>query len=254
VITAAALLVLVALGLFVWGIAAGATALYWACVAVSAVAAVLLVVAFLRMRSAVADAGAARQPTRPEPDEVAVRQHRRAEAGEPAPPVSTASEGTGPASTRVLPVHAVPDEPATGSGEPGHAPEYASAGPGGTATAGGNGFPVAPADGGTPGPAGETLPATDDGPPAADGAEDPAVEEVEVTDLLLVVDLRDEVLVVDEHPRYHLAGCSWLGARETVPLPVDEARTDGFTPCAVCAPDRALAERERARRASGGAP
>jgi hypothetical protein len=157
----------------------------------------------------------------------------------------------------VRPVHAVPDEAATGSGEPRHAPGYAPAGPGGPATAEGNGVPVAPgapADGGARGPAGETLPAADDGPPAADGAEDPAVEEVEVTDLLLVVDLRDEVLVVDEHPRYHLAGCSWLGARETVPLPVDEARTDGFTPCAVCAPDHALAERERARRASGGAP
>jgi hypothetical protein len=78
---------------------------------------------------------------------------------------------------------------------------------------------------------------------------DPPVEDVEVTDLLLVLDLRDEVLVVDEHPRYHLPGCRWLGGRETIPLPLDEARTDGFTPCAICSPDRALAERERSRRA-----
>jgi hypothetical protein len=63
------------------------------------------------------------------------------------------------------------------------------------------------------------------------------------------VDLTDEVFVVDEHPRYHLGGCAHLLGREAIPLPLDEARTDGFTPCAVCAPDRHLAERERGRRA-----
>jgi hypothetical protein len=81
---------------------------------------------------------------------------------------------------------------------------------------------------------------------------DPGVEDVEVTDLLMVVDLKDEVLVVDEHPRYHVAGCRWLAGRETIPLPLDEARTDGFTPCAVCSPDRTLAERVRARKHAGG--
>ena len=92
-------------------------------------------------------------------------------------------------------------------------------------------------------------------PPAQRGAgavardePDPGVEEVEVTDLLVVVDLTDEVLVVDEHPRYHVAGCSWLANRETIPVPLDEARTDGFTPCAVCSPDRTLAARARSRR------
>ena len=90
-------------------------------------------------------------------------------------------------------------------------------------------------------------------PPAAHSAAsadlpDPGVEEVEVTDLLVIVDLTDEVLVVDEHPRYHVADCAWLAGRETIPLPLDEARTDGFTPCAVCSPDRTLAERARARR------
>jgi hypothetical protein len=82
--------------------------------------------------------------------------------------------------------------------------------------------------------------------------EDPPVEEVEVTDLLLVVDLKDEVLVVDEHPRYHLAGCVHLSGRTSIPMPLDEARTDGFTPCAECAPDRTLAERVRARRSARG--
>jgi hypothetical protein len=83
----------------------------------------------------------------------------------------------------------------------------------------------------------------------SDGADDePPVEEVEVSDLLLVVDLRDDVFVVDEHPRYHLASCPYLRDRTAIPLPLDEARTDGFTPCAVCAPDHELAETERARR------
>jgi hypothetical protein len=78
---------------------------------------------------------------------------------------------------------------------------------------------------------------------------DPPAEEVEVTDLLLIVDLKDEVYVIDEHPRYHVQGCPHLRGRAPIPLPMDEARTDGFTPCGVCSPDRTIAERERARRA-----
>jgi hypothetical protein len=77
---------------------------------------------------------------------------------------------------------------------------------------------------------------------------EPPVEEVEVTDLLTVVDLKDDVLVVDEHPRYHVAGCAHVAGRTTIPLPLDEARADGFTPCAVCAPDRTLAQRARERK------
>ena len=90
------------------------------------------------------------------------------------------------------------------------------------------------------------------GPSPAD-LKDPPVEDVEVTDLLLVVDLKDEVLVVDEHPRYHLPGCRFLVGRTAIPLPMDEARVDGFSPCALCTPDRHLADRERARKHSGGA-
>jgi hypothetical protein len=80
----------------------------------------------------------------------------------------------------------------------------------------------------------------------ADG--EPAEEDVEVTDLLLVVDLRDDVLVVDEHPRYHRAGCPHVAGRTAVPLPMVEARADGFTPCAACRPVRHAAGTERARR------
>ena len=88
-------------------------------------------------------------------------------------------------------------------------------------------------------------------PPPAKDLPDPPVEEVEVTDLLMVVDLKDEVLVIDERPRYHLPGCKHLVGRTGIPLPLDEARADGFTPCAVCAPDRNLAQRARERKAAG---
>jgi hypothetical protein len=88
-------------------------------------------------------------------------------------------------------------------------------------------------------------------PPRVKDLPDPPVEEVEVTDLLMVVDLTDEVLVIDERPRYHLPGCKHLVGHTGIPLPLDEARTDGFTPCAVCAPDRNLAQRARERKAAG---
>ena len=67
-----------------------------------------------------------------------------------------------------------------------------------------------------------------------------------------MVDLKDEVLVIDEHPRYHLAGCRHLRGRTAIPVPLDEARADGFTPCAACAPDRHLADQVRARRHAAG--
>ena len=171
-ITGAAFLVLLGLGLFIAGILTGVTALYWGCVAACLVAAVLLVLARRQL-----DAAA------------------RAEAA--AGPVTAASPVTpGGAPAEVVPAGATA---ASVAAEPEH-------------------------------------------------LADPPVEDVEVTDLLMVVDLTDEVLVIDEHPRYHLAGCVHLTGRTTIPLPLDEARTDGFTPCAVCAPDRNLAQRARERK------
>jgi hypothetical protein len=126
-----------------------------------------------------------------------------------------------------------PDERATTAGQP---PEAAGAAPAAVTPA------ARPAGAGPDGPTATGA--------AHPGPADPPEEDVEVTDLLLVVDLADEVLVVDEHPRYHLAGCPWLGGRETIPLPLREARTDGFTPCARCAPDAHLADVQRARRAA----
>jgi hypothetical protein len=82
-------------------------------------------------------------------------------------------------------------------------------------------------------------------PDEVDPDAEPAEEDTDAADLLMVTDLADEVRVVDERPRYHLATCVWLGERRTLALPVNEARELGFTPCAVCSPDRTLAAAHR---------
>ncbi|ROP40892.1 hypothetical protein [Saccharothrix texasensis] len=74
---------------------------------------------------------------------------------------------------------------------------------------------------------------------------EPAEEDADAADALVVSELTDEVRVLDERPRYHLADCSWLASRASLGLPVDEARHLGFTPCAVCRPDAGLAARKR---------
>ena len=239
-IPAAGALVLLGLGLFVAGIVTGTTVFYWLCVAACVVAGLLLVLARLQLGRAAGPPGAA--GSRP-------AEGTTPPAGTSAPPPATTSAGAPPVPAE-LSGHgataaslAEPEPPAAAPAHPAAAPRHADAGP----------PPVA----GTPagGLAGSGTPATSAahahrgaGATGETSAGDPPVEEVEVTDLLLVVDLHDEVLVVDEHPRYHLADCPWLTGRTAVPLPIDEARTDGFTPCARCTPDRNLAQRERTRR------
>jgi hypothetical protein len=78
--------------------------------------------------------------------------------------------------------------------------------------------------------------------------QEPGEEATDAADLLIVNELSVEVVVVDEHPRYHLGRCTWLGDKETIPLPVSEARQLGFTPCARCGPDAVLARQQRASR------
>ncbi|PKV96222.1 hypothetical protein ATK30_7159 [Amycolatopsis echigonensis] len=73
----------------------------------------------------------------------------------------------------------------------------------------------------------------------------PGVEETSPEDLEVVKDLEDEVVVVDEYPRYHLVDCGWLSGRDTIPIGVGEARQLGFTPCARCGPDAVLAAAHR---------
>ena len=219
-ILVAAFLVLVAVGLLVGGLAQGSATLQWASFAASALAAVLLAVSELRRhRAARADEPAVDEA----PDEGPVEPPSTAADGAALPAVSAPPPAVEPA-----PALAPAVEPA-----PALAPAVEPVEPGGPSSGGAH----AGADG---------RPAA--GAPLLGSDGEPPVETVEVTDLLLVLDLTDEVLVVDEHPRYHLAGCPHLAGVETIPVPMDEARSDGFTPCGTCTPDRVLAERERARR------
>lgn len=86
--------------------------------------------------------------------------------------------------------------------------------------------------------------------PTVDPVDEPAEEDVEIADVLTVVDLDVAVLVVDLRPRYHLEGCEHLRTRETIPIPVHQAREDGFTPCGLCRPDAALASAARTTNSS----
>ncbi|ALG12844.1 hypothetical protein [Kibdelosporangium phytohabitans] len=83
--------------------------------------------------------------------------------------------------------------------------------------------------------------------PVLDDNVEPLEENTDATDLLVVSELQDEVVVIDERPRYHLSSCAWLGGRPVLALPVSEARDLGFTPCSLCSPDSTLAARQRAR-------
>jgi hypothetical protein len=86
------------------------------------------------------------------------------------------------------------------------------------------------------------------------GAEEPVAEDVEPPEesrdqnvAALVAQLPDEVVVVDEQPRYHLGSCRGVAGRAVIPIPVQEAVELGFTPCGWCSPDRTLAELHQAR-------
>jgi hypothetical protein len=235
VILLAALLLLVAVGLLAGGLAQGSATLQWGSFAASALAALVLAVGELRRRRAAAagddvPARAAAQP------EVAALAAAPAGARDPASAAAPAFGGTATTPPTPPPSTAPPAAPET-AGQPAVQPAEPIVAE-----------PVRPASGHRAGSAGPATGGHAVAPLLGPDGQ-PPVEEVEVTDLLLVLDLTDEVLVVDEHPRYHLAGCPHLNGVETLPLPMDEARTDGFTPCGTCAPDRNLAERERTRRA-----
>jgi hypothetical protein len=87
-------------------------------------------------------------------------------------------------------------------------------------------------------PASVASTAETDETPAPD--EDPEVEPDPDADDAILADLEDVVVVVDEHPRYHLTSCVWLGTRDTIPIGIGEARQLGFTPCARCRPNATM--------------
>lgn len=82
-------------------------------------------------------------------------------------------------------------------------------------------------------------------PPVESSAE-PDEEDADAADALAVAGSAHDVLVVDEHPRFHVDGCTWLAGRTTMSLPAREAVELGFSPCSRCAPSRTLASLARA--------
>jgi hypothetical protein len=84
-------------------------------------------------------------------------------------------------------------------------------------------------------PAGDADPGDD-----ADPIDEPAPQLVPAATAARVARMSTEVLVIDARPRYHLPGCVHLLGRSSEPLPVSEAVELGFTPCGLCEPDSAL--------------
>ncbi|GAB1514436.1 hypothetical protein [Actinophytocola sp. KF-1] len=206
-------LVVAALGLLIAALTTANTLWAWVSVVVSVVAAGLLVADWLSgRRRARAKAGT--------PTVVTVGGHRDDRTGK---------RGDGDADWFAEPEGKAPAEP--GDESPAVAPES-------DAEVTGHIEPVA-----------AEAPVVADEPAGPAGPdEDPDEEPTDASDLLVVAGLSAEVRVVDEHPRYHLATCTWLGPRPTIPIAVSEARQLGFTPCARCGPDAVLAARHRAAR------
>ena len=75
---------------------------------------------------------------------------------------------------------------------------------------------------------------------------EPPEEAVDPAAARVVVAVEDEVLVIDEQPRYHVMGCRALQAQQTIPLPAREAVELGFTPCGWCTPAAVLGARHPA--------
>ncbi|GGQ51879.1 hypothetical protein [Couchioplanes azureus] len=90
---------------------------------------------------------------------------------------------------------------------------------------------------------GASVSADEFGDPDPDDPDDePLPQRVRPADAVRVARLDAEVVVVDGRPRYHLADCPHLSARQTEALPVAEAVELGFSPCGQCRPvDRLVA-------------
>lgn len=158
------------------------------------------------------------------------RQGRRAPASSVAAEDSGAAVGEGSAApTEVIPVVGVLDDAPTTVltkvDEPVREPEV---------------IPAAPVAVAEIEPVAETHPTAQ----PQDTAE-PDEEDADAADALAVASSERDVLVVDEHPRFHVEGCTWLAGRTTMSLPAREAVDLGFSPCSRCTPSRTLASLTR---------
>jgi hypothetical protein len=200
-------LVLAALGLLVTALITASSLWAWVSIGLSVLAGLILVLDWLRRRRRAAAPAAEARPEEPaeEPE------------SEPAPePVEPAEEEQ----TTLIPA-------AGDLGDPGDTPEPAAE------------------SAGTPAETPANASADASGEAETKAEADPGVEETPEADIAVLADLEDEVVVVDEHPRYHLRTCEWLGARDTIPIGVGEARQLGFTPCDRCRPDTTLVATHR---------
>ncbi|MGB2569607.1 hypothetical protein ACPFP2_14310 [Micromonospora citrea] len=264
-IVASLVLILVAVVLLVFGLADGSSTLLISSIAASLLAAVALVAGARQVAAARATGERARpragrgfpgtsrtsapaDRAAPEP-EIPV-QHVPTTFGAggdgwrqpPEPPV-TAAGADGPWE----PYAESPWEPETVATRPG--PADAAAGPGEPDVASArsaDGDPAGPWESVSPAPGPSWRAGQDTASWRADRAVDaapgdePEAQHVSTADAVRVARLDTEVRVVDGRPRYHLSSCPHLFARDHEPLPVSEAVSLGFTPCAECAPDTAL--------------
>lgn len=232
------ILVLAALGLLVTALITASQTWAWVSIALSLLAAVVLVLDWFRRR---------RQERVPEADEEAPEEVTADEIAAD----QTSSEGAGTESETTMVVPVSTDE--QGVDELAESEQQATTGSMPAVVAGDLGS-IDDAAGGTPTedePTESERTAVSE-PVAATAAyddedADPGEEDTDAADLLIVCDLDDQVVVVDEHPRYHLASCGWVNDRDPIPIAVAEARELGFTPCSLCGPDSALASKHRRR-------
>ncbi|MBB5869360.1 hypothetical protein F4553_002739 [Allocatelliglobosispora scoriae] len=89
-------------------------------------------------------------------------------------------------------------------------------------------------------PAQGTSAAPEDIDDEEDPPDEPIPQRVQPADAARIARMATDVLVIDGRPRYHVAGCVHLLGRPHEPLPVGEAVELGFTPCGLCEPDSAL--------------
>lgn len=206
-------LLLVAVGLLIAALSTGHLALAWVSVALSAVVAALIVMRWRRRRD------------EPEVEPVVLLDDEPADA--------LPGDQTDDPARDVTPGEPSPQPASVAAAEHGDPVVEAA--------------PVASDQGAGADETGNDIEAGDEDEPSEPGEED-----TDAADLLVVYELNNEVLVVDEHPRYHLTRCTWPDQERGERLPVREARELGFTPCDRCRPDAALARRHRAASATTG--
>lgn len=261
------LLILVAVALLVGGVVGGSDPLVWACIIVTAIAAVALVVGVRQSANASSESDESDDDDEETTDVSQLRNtrgraddtggHRQHSDDKSRRAAREGREGRGDRDPvyvrRADRSSTIVDEPATRGSIPSQGtgdryvvePEDESTTESFVAgTHGNERFDSRPASDRFDGqPASVPMDATqaiaiDDYDDEPEG--EPSAQIVSPSMAARVAMLTTDVLVIDGRPRYHVAGCVHLIGRESEPLPVGEAVELGFTPCGMCEPDSAL--------------